>query len=163
MIRLGELLTRHAQDGRIDWIGLRPERHAPLVSVERARITEAGLDGDHGRPGKRAVTLLQAEHVPVIAGLSGHAEVTPATLRRNLVISGLNLTALRGAVIGLGTSQRRLTTVCAPCSRMDTGLGYGGYSARRGHGGWCAEGVVPGEIAVGDAVRVIDAAPLIKP
>ena len=163
MIRLGELLTRHAQDGRLDWIGLRPERHAPLVSVEKARITEAGLDGDHGRPGKRAVTLLQAEHLPVIASLSGHDALSPDTLRRNLVISGLNLSALRGAVIGLGTAQLRLTTVCAPCSRMETALGYGGYTAMRGHGGWCAEVVVPGEIAVGDAVRVVDAAPLIKP
>jgi MOSC domain-containing protein YiiM len=39
--------------------------------VGRAEVTEAGLDGDHGRPGKRAVTLIQAEHLPVIARWRG--------------------------------------------------------------------------------------------
>jgi MOSC domain-containing protein YiiM len=31
-------------------------------------------------------------------------------------------------------------------------LGPGGYSALRGHGGWCADVVQPGEVALGDAV-----------
>jgi MOSC domain-containing protein YiiM len=41
------------------------------------RSRKAGLDGDHGRPGKRAVTLIQAEHLPVIAALAGLDRVDP--------------------------------------------------------------------------------------
>ncbi|WP_328586862.1 MOSC domain-containing protein [Tranquillimonas rosea] len=116
-------------------------------------MTPDGLAGDHARPGKRALTLLQAEHLPVIAALAGHAEVQPETLQRNLVISGLNLSACRGVDLALGTARIRVTGPCAPCSRMEAALGHGGYTAMRGHGGWCATILTPGRIAVGDTIR----------
>jgi MOSC domain-containing protein YiiM len=71
MESIATLTARHARDGRLDWIGLRPERLAPMEVVDHAQVTESGLDGDHGRPGKRAVTLIQAEHLPVIAAIGG--------------------------------------------------------------------------------------------
>ncbi|SDH53501.1 MOSC domain-containing protein [Alloyangia pacifica] len=149
---LKALLATHHAPGRLDWIGLRAARLAPLQSVRAVRITEAGLDGDHGRTGKRAVTLIQAEHLPVIAALCGLEAVTPAVLRRNLVISGINLSALRGQEILLGEVRLRLTTVCAPCSRMEAALGPGGYNAIRSHGGWCAEVISGGGISLGDSL-----------
>ncbi len=147
---LQALLETHHAPGRLDWIGLRAERLAPLRSVGEALIAEAGLEGDHDRPGKRAVTLIQAEHLPVIAALCGHEALAPELLRRNLVISGINLSALRGREVTLGEARLRLTTVCAPCSRMEKALGQGGYNAMRGHGGWCAEVIHPGAIRIGD-------------
>jgi MOSC domain-containing protein YiiM len=152
MLTLAELTARHAGAGRLEWIGLRPARLADLCSTEVAEITDSGLIGDHSRKGQRAVTLIQAEHLPVIAALAHIGPIAPETLRRNLVISGLNLSALRGAVITIGTARLRLTVPCAPCSRMEAALGAGGYNAMRNHGGWCAEVVDPGQIEVGDAV-----------
>jgi MOSC domain-containing protein YiiM len=151
---LAELQATHARDGRLDWIGLRHTRRAPLVAVEAAELTEAGLEGDHARPGARAVTLIQAEHLPVIAALCDGA-VTPEALRRNLVVSGINLAALRGREVALGGAVLHLDRPCAPCSRMEETLGRGGYSAVRHHGGWCASVAVPGRVALGDRLRPV--------
>ena len=124
--------------------------------VEAAEIEDAGLVGDRKEtPGKRAVTLIQAEHLPVIAALAGLETVVPETLRRNIVVSGLNLAALRKARLTLGEAEIEITGPCAPCSRMEVALGFGGYNAMRGHGGWTASVVKPGRIAVGDAVRPV--------
>lgn len=82
------MMARHARQGRLDWIGLRSERYAPINVVEHAQIDDTGLAGDHGRAGKRAVTLIQAEHLPVIAALIGQDAIAPDVFRRNLVISG---------------------------------------------------------------------------
>jgi MOSC domain-containing protein YiiM len=152
MTGLAAMIARHAQAGRVDWIGLRPARHEPLQAVDAAELRTSGLEGDHARAGKRALTLIQAEHLPVIAALAGIVEVAPDTLRRNLVISGINLLALRRARLRIGTALVEITGPCAPCSRMEAALGPGGFNAMRGHGGWCASVVEPGRIAGGDAV-----------
>jgi MOSC domain-containing protein YiiM len=144
MESIATLTARHAHTGRLDWIGIRPARLAPVATIDGAMVTADGIDGDHGRPGKRAVTLIQAEHLPVIAALAGLDRVDPAILRRNLMISGINLAALRGRSVRIGAVVLRITGPCAPCSRMEAALGPGGYNAMRGHGGWCAEVLVPG-------------------
>jgi MOSC domain-containing protein YiiM len=152
---MAELLRIHAQPGQVMWMGLRPKRLDALISVDTANLTTSGLEGDHARPGKRAVTLIQAEHLAVIAALAGIDPIVPQTLRRNIVVSGINLTALRHNTLQLGAAQIKFTTPCAPCSRMETALGTGGYNAMRGHGGWCAEVITEGAIALGDTLTPV--------
>ncbi|GIT88500.1 MOSC domain-containing protein [Roseobacter sp. OBYS 0001] len=149
---LKALIARHAQLGAVTWIGLRPARRAPLVACARAEVGATGLTGDHGTSQKRAVTLLQAEHLPVIGAMLGRGVVTPEELRRNLVISGINLAALKNRQLQIGDVVLEVTGICAPCSRMEEILGPGGYSAVRGHGGWCARVLQSGQINCGDAV-----------
>ena len=146
------MLARFPRAGRVDWIGLRPARRAAVVVVDRAEIGEDGIEGDHGRPGKRAVTLIQSEHLPVIAGLAD-AEAPPELLRRNVAVSGINLYALRKSKVRLGDAVLRIEGPCPPCSRMEEYLGPGGYNAVRGHGGWYASVLSPGPVAIGDPVR----------
>ena len=150
---LAEMMGRHAGVGRLDWIGLRAERRGTVATPMQVAITPDGLAGDHASAGKRAVTLIQAEHLPVIAALSGQAAVAPALLRRNLLISGINLAALRKAQIAVGDVILQIEGPCPPCSRMEEVLGPGGYNAMRGHGGWYASVIQPGEIGLGDPVR----------
>ena len=152
METMRDMMARHAQPGRVRWIGLRPARRAALEPVEAVAVGEAGLAGDHGRAGKRAITLIQAEHLPVIAGILGRDAVAPEDLRRNIVVAGINLGALRGVEIRVGEARLVIEVPCAPCSRMEETFGHGGYNAVRGHGGWCARVLSGGRVALGDGV-----------
>ncbi|WP_425490801.1 MOSC domain-containing protein [Luteimonas cellulosilyticus] len=157
---LHALMTQFPRPGRVDWIGLRPARDVPMTVVAQARAaTGGGLDGDRyaGGSGKRGLTLLQAEHLPAIAALTGHAALAPATLRRNLVVSGIPLIALKGRRFRVGDVVLEGTDPCDPCSRMESALGAGGYNAMRGMGGLCARIVEGGIVRLGDAVEWVDA------
>lgn len=152
---LGALMATLPRPGRVSWIGLRPARDVPMNEVARVdAIAGAGLVGDryNSGSGKRGITLIQAEHLPVIAALSGHGSVAPALLRRNVVVSGIPLVALKGRRFRIGQALFEGTVDCDPCSRMEAALGPGGYNAMRGHGGLCARILESGPIAVGNAV-----------
>ena len=108
------------------------------------------------RPGKRAVTLVQWEHLPAIAALAGLDHLDPGLLRRNIAVAGFNLSGLRGREFRLGTATLMGTGACAPCSRMEAALGQGGYAAMRGHGGITAEVLAPGNVTLGDILEPLD-------
>ena len=152
--RLGTL----PQLGRIDWIGVRPAHRAAVEVRERVEARAGvGLAGDRQRSGgRRQVTLVQAEHLEILASLlgAGAGPIDPARLRRNLVVRGLNLLALRQARFRVGGALLEGTGSCDPCSRMEEALGPGGFNAMRGHGGITARVLEPGIIALGDAVRL---------
>ena len=152
-------MARLPREGNLRWIGLRTRRLGPVVAVQTVEaIAGKGLAGDHRASrtgGKRQVTLLQWEHLQVIAELSGNASVTPALLRRNLVVSGINLIALKGRQFMIGNVLLEGTGPCDPCSRMEDVLGAGGYNAMRGHGGLNAMVLQGGVLRIGDTLRVL--------
>ena len=154
---LGMLMAQLPRAGRLQWIGLRTARDVPMRAVAEVDVVPiSGLIGDRyvGGSGKRAITLIQAEHLPAIAALSGHAQVDPALLRRNLVIAGIPLIALRERRFRIGDVLLEGTGECDPCSRMEAALGPGGYNAMRGHGGLTARVIEGGCLHVGDSVMV---------
>jgi MOSC domain-containing protein YiiM len=159
---LKQLLLQFPLQGRLEWIGLRPRYRAPVESVmEVHAVADRGLAGDHAADragGKRHVTLIQWEHLHVMAGLLRRDRVDPALLRRNLAVSGINLLALRLATFRIGDVVLTGTGVCAPCSRMEAALGTGGFNAMRGHGGITARVVEGGALRVGDRVSWIASA-----
>ncbi len=146
------MLRRHAQPGRITWIGLRPERRAPMRVTDRCDVDANGLVGDRAKAGKRAVTLIQQEHLAAIGAYLGRDSVSPEDLRRNIVVTGINLAALKGRSIVMGDTVLSVEGLCAPCSRMEETFGPGGYSAVRGHGGSYCSVETPGRIALCDQV-----------
>ena len=155
---LARLLAGPIRPGLVTWIGVRPARKAALVALDDVLITrEAGLEGDHysGRPhGKRQVTLIQAEDLAAIAGYLDR-DVAPGDLRRNIVVSGINLHALKDRHFRVGKAVLEATDDCHPCSRMEAILGPGGYNAVRGHGGITARVIEGGAVRVGDAVTAL--------
>jgi MOSC domain-containing protein YiiM len=159
-VSLKTLLSTLPQRGRVDWIGVRPERRAPVNVVEAVEAQPGhGLTGDRYRGGhsrKREVTLIQAEHLPAIASMLGLKEVDPALLRRNIAVAGLNLLALKDRRFRIGEAELEMTGLCHPCSRMEEALGPGGYNAVRGHGGITARILRGGVIRLGDPVEVLE-------
>lgn len=159
MVSLRELMRGPLKPGVLTWIGLRPAHRQDLTAVDEADVVlGAGLDGDHYShrgDGKRAVTLIQAEHLPAVAAILGLDQVDPLQTRRNLVVKGLNLTALKDRRFMIGDALFETTGECAPCSRMDENLGSGGFQAMRGHGGITARILRGGRIRIGDRVVVL--------
>ena len=155
---LGRLFAQFPRAGRVDWIGLRPARDVPMFPVDSAEATAGkGLSGDRyaSGSGKRGITLIQAEHLPVIAALAQRPDLAPSLLRRNVVVSGIPLVALKQRRFRIGTAVFEGTEECDPCSRMEDALGPGGYNAMRGHGGLCARIIEGGTFRVGDRVEAL--------
>ena len=150
---LGKLMALFPRAGRVEWIGIRPERRAPVAAMEEVEaIAGCGLAGDHyvsKTNGKRQVTLIQAEHLEAVAKLLGKSAVRADGLRRNLLVSGVNIYALRDRKFRIGTVLLEGSGPCEPCSRMEEVLGAGGYNAMRGHGGITARILEGGILKVG--------------
>lgn len=154
---LQKLLDTLPQQGKVCWIGIRPGRKKPVQSLETVEaITQKGLAGDHfsGSAGsKRQVTLIQQEHLLAIASFMQVKTVSPEMLRRNIVVSGINLLALKDKKFWVGAALLEYTGECYPCSRMEETLGAGGYNAVRGHGGITARILNGGTINLNDLLK----------
>ena len=150
------LLETLPQRGKVEWIGVRPGRDEPIQELKSVDVgVDSGLEGDRfsGKAGsKRQVTLIQSEHLPVIASLLNQTSIEPSVLRRNIVVSGINLLALKDKQFQIGEVDLLFTGLCQPCSKMELALGPGGYNAMRGHGGITATVVKGGAILLGDTV-----------
>jgi MOSC domain-containing protein YiiM len=93
----------------------------------------------------------------MLAALTGHEVIPPEWLRRNIVVSGINLFALRDRRFAIGDVILEGAGTCPPCSRMEKTLGPGGYNAMRGHGGINARVISGGEICLADTLRLLEA------
>ena len=157
MFTIKQLQNQFTKPGKVVWIGLRPERDAPMIEpVQTTASIGKGLQGDRfsgNSFSKRQVTLIQAEHLAVIAAILGLDTIHPALVRRNIVVSGINLLALKAQTIVVGGALLEMTGLCHPCSKMENTLGAGGYNAMRGHGGITAKVVQSGVIEIGDCVQ----------
>lgn len=154
---LQDLFDTLPQIGKLQWIGIRPERKAPMIELNSAEaIAGRGLVGDryNSKNGRRQVTLIQGEHLTAIASLLNKDQVAPALLRRNLVVTGINLIALKDKQFRVGEALLEYTGLCHPCSAMEATFGAGGYNAIRGHGGITAKIIESGTLQIGNSVRV---------
>ena len=148
--------------GRVEAIIVRGSPREPARRIA-ATVAVAGIGLADDRLGQRGeaelstrqVTLIQHEHLPVMAQLAQVSAVDAVALRRNLVVSGINLLALKNARLQVGEAVLEIVGPCQPCSRMEEAIGPGGYAAMRGHGGMTARVLSGGAIRVGDAVRAV--------
>ena len=158
MKTMAELMDTLPQQGRIEWIGLRPKTKVAMQTpASVAVIAGSGLEGDRYKKqdGKRQVSFIQGEHLDAVGAMLGEGTIDPARVRRNVVVRGLNLLALKGKRFTVGDAVFEYTEPCHPCSQMEAHLGPGGYNAMRGHGAILARVLTSGDIHLGDPVRVL--------
>jgi MOSC domain-containing protein YiiM len=154
---IGQLMATFPTSGELVWIGVRPARGEAIIAVSEVLADQgSGLIDDryNGSSGKRQVTLIQWEHLAVLASMTDKT-IAPEMLRRNLAIKGINLLALKNHTFQIGDAILQTTGHCHPCSKMEQILGPGGYNAMRGHGGLTARVVKTGVMRVGDSLLVL--------
>lgn len=149
--------------GRVESIWTAPRAGAVPVSVGQAdALAGAGLAGDRYAAGAgsfsrwpgpgRAVTLIAADALAA-AESEFPVHLSAGEHRRNLVVTGVPLHALRGVRFRVGEAVLDGVRLCAPCAYLSRVTGQPeAFAALVGRGGLRAEVVTGGRICVGDPV-----------
>lgn len=159
-MEIKQLMKNFAFNGKVEWLSYRPgpTSRGSIEIVDAIEVTEKkGIVGDRykGTSRNRQVTLIQSEHIEAVRKMLHKESIDPALLRRNIVVSGINLLAFNDTTFQIGEVILKMTGYCHPCSRMEENLGSGGYNAMRGHGGITCMVMRGGKIKIGDEVSPI--------
>jgi MOSC domain-containing protein YiiM len=143
--KLDQFILDAPQKGKVEFISYRKEHKGEVLSANKVNILkESGI-----------VTIIQKEHLEVIAKILDRDQIDPKLTRRNIVVSGFNLRALIGHKFRIGKSAILLATGdCVPCNRMEENFGPGGYQALVGHGGITCKVIESGILEIGDALSI---------
>lgn len=125
-----------------------PAPHGELVGEIRVRAG-LGVVGDRyfGKEAHRraSVTVIARESLPAGAGL--------AEVRRNIMVAGIAVDDLVGAVLTLDSGDGPVRLLvhrpANPCAWMDVAIGPGAWKALRGKGGVRCEPLDDGVLRVG--------------
>jgi MOSC domain-containing protein YiiM len=139
--------------GKVEWIGIRPERKVPLISKESVNVdVKTGIEGDHPAAAHRQVTIISKEQLEDVRIALNASSIDTASTRRNIMISGIDFVGLENARLQLGGVLLEITGPCHPCKRMDENFGEGGRNAMENLSGWTTRVLESGIISVGDHV-----------
>jgi MOSC domain-containing protein YiiM len=147
----------HRYDGRPG--GVVPPQDGDRVHRVEVRAGH-GIVGDRyaGRAAHRdaAVTVLAAESVEALAAELGTGPLDPLLARRNVVLRGAEVEALRGEVFSLdcgeGVVVLRGGRPANPCAWLDTVLAPGAHRGLRGRAGIRCAALSDGVLRLGPAV-----------
>ena len=135
-----------------------------METLDHATVTAAeGVRGDFrgglaaSKPSrKRQVSLIEAEGLAAAFAESG-AVLDWSDSRRNLLLQGIRLPRAAGTHVQFGSGLViEITCECDPCGRMDAlHSGLRAALTPDWRGGFCGRVIQDGEIAVGDAIRIL--------
>ncbi|WP_411968533.1 MOSC domain-containing protein [Haloferax sp. YSSS75] len=157
-----------ASDGRVEALYTAPSKGKPMVSHESVSVRDGGLVGDRYYRGSGYYSQTDGCQVTLVddAVLSdAHREfgvdISEGRHRRNVVVRGIDPTDLLDATFQLGGATLRGTRLRPPCAYLAELVGDDEVvdALRERRGGICARVVSPGEVHVGDDIRVTEANP----
>ena len=137
-----------------------PPDDFPLIATESIEcVAGHGIRGDrffdYRDDYKGQITFFSREIFDLMAQTFGLTTKSPGVLRRNVVVSGVDLTELIGADFQLQKVQFRGIAHCKPCSWMDTAFAPGAEKFLAGRGGLRARILTDGRIDIGEAELII--------
>jgi MOSC domain-containing protein YiiM len=141
--------------GRVEQIWIKRKKGGPMDPCDEARMVAGrGLEGNANQGGKRQITILSRETWDAVTAPLPDAP-PPIARRANLLVSGIDLTDLRGQVLRVGTRRIRIHGETRPCAQMEEAApGLRAGLAVPWAGGVFGEALDDGEIRVGDVVTV---------
>jgi hypothetical protein len=153
------LAPRDAGTGVVEAIAVATAAQAPMQAVAAATaIAGAGLEGDRyargagtfspGRSDGRDLTIVAAEAL-------ADAGVEPLESRRNVVVRGVDVDALRGVRFRIGDVELVGRRRCEPCAHLERLTRPGVLRALVHRGGLRADIVAGGKLRVGDEVAAL--------
>jgi hypothetical protein len=155
--------------GTVEGLAVAPAAEAPMQLVEVAQAHAGrGLDGDRyaagvgtfsPRAGQRPgydLTLIAAEVLDELAA-AGHP-LDFAGARRNVLTRGVDVNALVGRTFRIGEVTCRGRRLCEPCVHLDRLSGPGLLRPLIHRGGLRVDVLTDGEIRLGAAIEVVEAA-----
>jgi hypothetical protein len=140
------------------FVGQAPEaaRDHAMQSVAQVEcVAGSGLLGDryfdHKDNYKGQITFFSADVFDGVRREVGNQACPPWAMRRNVMLSGIDLNALIGKQFTIGTVRFFGTEECAPCRWMDRAIGAGAREYLKGQGGLRARILSSGLLSQGPA------------
>jgi MOSC domain-containing protein YiiM len=146
--------------------GRAPDDH-PLVVVSQIEcVAGHGIRGDrfydYRDNYKGQITFFSFEVFERLAQHFGLTEKSAGALRRNVIVSGVELNDLIGEEFSIQGVRLRGTAHCKPCYWLDQAIAPGAEKFLEGNGGLRTQILSDGVIAVGDAQLMLAAPRLIE-
>lgn len=138
----------------------KPPDDYPLVEVPRIEcVAGHGIRGDrfydYRENYKGQITFFSSEVFAKLAGHFGLTSKSPGVLRRNIIVSGIDLLELIGEEFAIQGVRLRGTGHCKPCYWLDQAFAPGTEEFLEENGGLRAEILSDGAITIGDAQLVL--------
>jgi MOSC domain-containing protein YiiM len=132
----------------------------PPVEVPRIDcVAGHGIRGDrfydYRENYKGQITFFSSEVFEKLGRHCGLTSKSPGVLRRNVIVSGIDLNELIGQEFTIQGVRFHGTGHCKPCYWMDQAFAPGTEDFLEGNGGLRAEILTDGAIAVGDAQLIL--------
>jgi len=132
----------------------------PLVKVPRIEcVAGHGIRGDRfydfRKNYKGQITFFSAEVFEKLCAHFGVKDKPAGVLRRNVIVSGVDLLSLIGREFEIQGVRFRGTQHCAPCEWMNVAFAPGAEQFLKDNAGLRAQILGDGAIAVGDAQLVL--------
>jgi MOSC domain-containing protein YiiM len=143
----------------------RPPGEFPLVEVSKVEcVAGLGLRGDRyfdfRENYKGQVTFFSAEVFEKLCANFGIKDKPAGVLRRNVIVSGVDLLSLIGQEFEIQGVRFRGTQHCAPCEWMNTAFAPGAEQFLKDNAGLRARILTDGTVTVGDARLSIRSEPI---